>query len=188
MIRTRVGYCGGTKPAPTYHALGDHSEAIEILYDPAKISYAQLLAEFWAGHDPRWAGGSRQYRAAVFTVDAEQARQAKASADEIAKKIGAPVQTAIESLTTFTPAEDYHQKYYLRRNRDLVADLAKLAGSEQSFMDSTLAARLNAYYGSDAKADDVEHALADQGLDASIVAKVMTRLRVGPGSSPTCRF
>lgn len=62
-MRTRVGYAGGTRARPTYHDLGDHSEAIEVVYDPAVISYEKLLVLFWEQHDPRRGTGSRQYRA-----------------------------------------------------------------------------------------------------------------------------
>ncbi len=181
MVRTRVGYAGGTKASPTYHAIGDHSEAIEVLYDPARTSYAQLLEVFWASHDPRRNVSHRQYRNAVFTQGPEQEAEAKASRDALAAKLGRPVETDVVPLTTFTPAEDYHQKYYLRRSRDLVAALVQLTGDEHAFMDSTAAARLNAYFGNDVKAAEVERELAALGLEPGTVAALMTRIRGAAG-------
>lgn len=182
MIRTRVGYAGGTAPSPTYHALGDHTESFEVLYDPRVISYSELLALFWKDHDPRYNTTYRQYRNAVFTQGPEQARLATASREAL----GASVQTAIEPLTTFTPAEDYHQKYYLRRNRELVKMLAGLTANERAFMDSTAAARLNAYYGQEATLAQVEAALRELPLAAPEVERVLALLS-GKAASPTCR-
>lgn len=180
-MRTRVGYAGGTKPSPTYHALGDHTESIEILYDPKRISYARLLDVFWQGHNPRNQVWSRQYRNAVFTQDAEQERIAKESRDQLAAKLGAKIETSIEPLTTFNPAEDYHQKYYLRRNRDLVTELVRLTGDEAAFIDSTAAARLNAYFGSEAKAGEVAASLTALGFEPATVEKLMMRIRGAAG-------
>jgi peptide-methionine (S)-S-oxide reductase len=181
VVRTRVGYAGGAKANPTYHALGDHTESIEILYDPKRISYAQLLDVFWAGHDPRRQTPSRQYRNAVFTQGAEQAQVAQESRDRLAAKLGKPVGTDLEPLTHFWPAEDYHQKYYLRRSRELVAELIRLTGDESAFMDSTAAARLNAYFGNDTKAGEVSRSLADLGFEAPTVEKLMMRIRGAAG-------
>ena len=61
MIRTRVGYAGGTKKNPAYHNLGDHTETIQIDYDPTKISFEKLLETFWDSHNPAQRSWSRQY-------------------------------------------------------------------------------------------------------------------------------
>lgn len=182
-MRTRVGYAGGTKAAPTYHAMGDHSEAIEIVFDPARISYEQLLDLFWESHDPRHKIGSRQYRSAAFPEGPEQKRIAEASRDRVASRLGAPVATDLEPLTTFTPAEDYHQKYYMRRSRDLVRDLVALTGDERAFIDSTAAARLNAYFGNDAQAAAVSAELTALGLEPNTVDQLMKRIRRTAGDS-----
>ena len=71
-MRTRVGYAGGSKPNPTYRDLGDHSETVQIDYDPSKISYQELLAIFWDTHNPGSRPYSRQYASIVFPHDAEQ--------------------------------------------------------------------------------------------------------------------
>ncbi len=66
MVRTRVGYAGGTKRNPTYYNLGDHTETIQIDYDPTYVSYRELLDIFWESHDPAARPWSRQYMAVVF--------------------------------------------------------------------------------------------------------------------------
>ena len=66
MLRTRVGYAGGTTPEPTYHSIGDHSETIEIDFQPERISYSELLEIFFRSHNPRRAAFRPQYRSAIL--------------------------------------------------------------------------------------------------------------------------
>ena len=66
MVRTRVGYAGGTKKNPTYHDLGDHSETVQMDYDPTVISYTKLLDVFWDSHDPSLPSDSKQYMSIIF--------------------------------------------------------------------------------------------------------------------------
>ena len=107
MVRTRVGYTGGTSRNPTYHHLGDHTETVELDFDPAVTTYERLLAAFWSSHDPSRPVWSRQYMAAVFYHDAEQERLAR----ETAARQPAPVNTALLPAATFYLAEEYHQNY-----------------------------------------------------------------------------
>lgn len=152
MIRTRVGYAGGTSSNPTYQDLGDHTEAIQIDFDPTVISYDELLALFWQGHNPRRKSWSRQYATFVLTHSDEQAKQARASRD----RIGDDVETDIRPAGEFWRAEDYHQKYRLRHQRELHDALVAHFGSDRAFVDSTAAARINGLlggYGSKANLD-----------------------------------
>lgn len=127
MVRTRVGYAGGTLADPTYRRLGDHSETIEVDYDPSVITYADLLDVFWANHDARRAPFSTQYRSAVFYRTEEELAQAEASRSRI-EGVHGRVSTAIEPLDRFYRAEAYHQKYvwkhdpYLAKTFPLVDD------------------------------------------------------------------
>ena len=79
MIRTRVGYAGGTRENPTYHKLGDHTETLQIDYDPALVSFGDLLTIFWASHRPTSPAHSRQYASRVFCHDDAQHATAEAS-------------------------------------------------------------------------------------------------------------
>ncbi len=141
MVRTRVGYTGGTTSAPTYRQLGDHTEAFQVDFDPTRTSFAELLALFWESHRPQRPAYKRQYRAAVFWADAEQRAQVEESRERVAAQLGKPVLTDVEPLGRFWRAEDYHQKYSLRRHTDLMALFARY--SPEAFADSTVAARLN---------------------------------------------
>ncbi len=153
MVRTRVGYSGGTKKNPTYHALGDHSESIQVDFDPAQLSYESLLDIFWKAHDPGSKSWSRQYRTALFFHDEKQKKAALESAEREAARLKTKIQTEILPATEFYRAEDYHQKYFLRQDRLLMKEFQAMYPSGRDFMNSTAAARVNGYlggYGNDA--------------------------------------
>jgi len=114
VIRTRVGYAGGQTATPTYRSMGDHTETVQVDYDPERISYARLLDIFWKSHQPTGKSWSRQYMNAVFYHDAQQHRIAMASKEDVENKIGRTVKTEVVPLRSFTMAEDYHQKYILK--------------------------------------------------------------------------
>ena len=117
VTETVSGYAGGTKPNPTY---GDHEgyqEAVRVSYDPTKVSYQQLLDQYWHNIDPFDADGQfcdkgNAYRSAIFTGAAEEAKLAAGEKKEIAERFKKDVATEIKPATTFTPAEDYHQNYH----------------------------------------------------------------------------
>jgi len=119
---TRVGYTGGNVSNPTYKDVctdtTGHAEAVEVEYDPAKISYDQLLNVFWENHDPtqlnrQGPDWGKQYRSAIFFHSPEQEREAKASKEKLEKshRFSKPIVTQIVPATTFFQAEDYHQQY-----------------------------------------------------------------------------
>ncbi len=149
MIRTRVGYTGGSRQDPTYRSLGDHTEAIDIDYDPSVLTYGELLDIFWKGHDPTRSSWSRQYMAAVFYRDEDQKREILASKESLEATLG-KVATKVLPYSRFYLAEDYHQKYSLKNDRDLLKEFRQVY-SDREITDSTAAARVNAYlagYGS----------------------------------------
>lgn len=141
MVRTRVGYAGGTSADPSYHRMGDHSESVQVDFDPSILSYSQLLDLFWSAHQPAMESYSRQYMAAVFHAGPEQHRLVTESRDRIASRTGKAVRTLVAPLKRFYRAEDYHQKYSLRSDSILMLEFAGY--SPQEFTDSTVAARLN---------------------------------------------
>jgi peptide-methionine (S)-S-oxide reductase len=115
------GYTGGQKPNPTYEEVSaggtGHAESVEILYDPAKVTYSQLLDVFWHNVDPTQANGQfcdhgNQYRTAIYYHDAEQQRLAEESKKQVMAKLQKPVVTEIVAATRFYPAEEYHQDFY----------------------------------------------------------------------------
>jgi methionine-S-sulfoxide reductase len=123
VIKTTVGYCGGTEVNPTYELVGsektNYRESIEIVYNPAKISYEQLLDIYWKQIDPTQSDGQftdigPSYRAAIFYGGEEEKKIAEMSKEKLAHsgKFNKPIVTEILPAMKFYPAEDYHQKYY----------------------------------------------------------------------------
>ncbi len=123
VLSTVSGYIGGTVANPTYEQVSrkstGHAEAVEISFDPQKVTYAQLLEYFWRTIDPtvkdrQFCDAGSPYRTAIFTIGDEQMRTARASlaALEKSKPFKEPVVTQIVAAVPFYPAEDYHQDYY----------------------------------------------------------------------------
>ena len=121
VVRTSVGYTGGTKADPTYEQVCSgrtgHAEAVDVWFNPALVSYDELLSAFWTIHDPTtrnrqgWDFGS-QYRSAIFFHDAEQERQAIASRDDRQGGLRRKIVTEIVPAPEFYDAEGYHQRYF----------------------------------------------------------------------------
>ena len=172
-MTTRVGYTGGTKANPTYRNLGDHTEAFQVVYDPKRISYADLLALFWKSHNPARRAYSRQYRAAIFVHDETQRKAALGTLSEVANRIGKTVLTPILPLERFYRAEDYHQKYYLRGDRRLASAFLRLYPEGKAFADATATARVNAALAGYGSPEAFDRALA--GLDLPEGAKARLR-------------
>ena len=147
MVRTRAGYSGGSTQSPTYRSIGDHSEAVQIDYDPARISYSELLDIFWKSHDPGTRTWSRQYRVAIFYHDEEQRRLALESRDREAEKRKETIHTEVLPFTGFTLAEDYHQKYRLQQYPELASEFEAFYPAMKDFVNSTSAARVNGFLG-----------------------------------------
>ena len=128
VVDAKVGYTGGHTDNPTYKEVctdsTGHAEAVEVVYDPARVSYEKLLEVFWQSHDPTQVNrqgpdhGS-QYRTAVFYHSPEQkqaAERSKANLDA-SGKLPRPVATEITPASTFWPAEEYHQRYLEKRGQ-----------------------------------------------------------------------
>ena len=122
VVSVTSGYTGGQKANPTYQEVSaggtGHAEAVEIVYDPTKISYTRLLDIFWRNIDPLDATGQfcdkgQQYRSAIFYQNDEQKRLAEASKQALERsgRFDQPLVTAIFPAAIFYPAEDYHQHY-----------------------------------------------------------------------------
>lgn len=144
--------------------MGDHTEAVRIEFDPAQISYGELLDQFWGSHDPTFQPWNRQYRNAVFTTSPEQAELAGLSRRRQAQQLGREVVTAIEPAGPFYPAEDHHQKYLLRRADSLFRELGSSYPDESSLLQSTAATRLNGYLGCNGEKDRLQEEIDDLGL------------------------
>ncbi len=123
VVRVTAGYTGGTLANPTYAAVSSeatgHREAVEVVYDPAKITFAELLESYWHSIDPLDPFGQAcdrgyQYRTAIFYHGSEQERMADSSKAILERRFARPIATDIIAANPFYPAETYHQNYYLK--------------------------------------------------------------------------
>lgn len=143
VIQTTTGYAGGTTTNPVYRELGDHSECIELSFDPQILSLAQLLHVFWENHRPDAINGykDRQYMSILFYRNEEQ-RNIMLQVQQDHLPLSAS--TEIVPYTSFTQAEQRHQKYYLQRKPELFAQSISIMSTQESLFQSTIGARLNA--------------------------------------------
>lgn len=145
IIRTRVGYAGGTQAHPTYRQLGDHTETVEMDYDDRILSLENILDVFWSNHNPLNINDykGRQYQSLVLYRS-----QTQLNAIQHVMKLreeqgkGMPG-SEISAFDRFYLAEDRHQKYYLKRYPHAIEELSSLFPSPQELTNATLAARLN---------------------------------------------
>lgn len=177
VVRTRVGYAGGEKKNPTYHDLGDHTETIQIDYDPLKIPYEELLDTFWASHNPSSPAWSAQYKHAVFYHNDKQKELAIMSRDRLVEEINRKIHTEILPYTGFYRAEDYHQKYKLRHATDLMAEFNSIYPDYNDFVDSTAAARINGYLYGFGTYENLQAEVDSFGLSAAAKERLLDLTR-----------
>jgi len=146
--------------------MGDHTEAFQVDFDPARLSYSDLLDLFWASHQPDGRSYSRQYMAALFyDTERQQQQQAVESRDRVASRMGKKVLTTVAPLGRFYRAEDYHQKYYLRNHQTLMSEFRNY--SDREFTDSTVAARINGYIARKGSAGQLAEEIESFGLSSA---------------------
>jgi len=143
--------------------MGDHTEAFQIDFDPDVTSFEKLLATFWSDTPQCGTPFSRQYRHAIWYHGDAQRKTAEATRAAVARKTGREVTTAIEPAGTFTLAEDYHQKYYLRSTplwREYTAIYPKLS----DLLASTAVTRANGFVSGFTRKQDLQQDIAKLGL------------------------
>jgi peptide-methionine (S)-S-oxide reductase len=144
VVRTRVGYAGGSKAAPTYHDLGDHSEAVQVEYDPDELDYSDLVAVAFENHDPRSQSRKRQYQNVAF-YESESERDAVEAYLRESDWPRDAVETRIERLDAFHLAEDYHQKFQLSSTPSLLSPFEEAGYDGDEIRESPAAAKVNAH-------------------------------------------
>eukprot|EP01080_Neovahlkampfia_damariscottae_P002675 gene2675-3871_t len=150
VIRTKVGYHGGKKKNPTYRSIGDHSETIQIDFDPKIISFEEILNCFWSSHFPYTPDKYRQYMSAIWYHSEVQ----KKIALKTSKEQPQTVYTVIEPFKFWTDAEFYHQKYILQGKSDVMKYFKKM--SQKDFIESTITMKVNAIIKGHGTLEDLE--------------------------------
>ncbi len=144
--------------------MGDHTETLEIDYDPQVLSFADIMGIFWRSHDPFRPSYCNQYAARVFVHDGAQRRVVEEGLRKLEEAKSRKVATEIMPYRRFYMAEDYHQKYYLKGHRSLVAELRAIYPDESDFNDSTAVARANGYAGGNGSIEQFRDDLPKLGL------------------------
>lgn len=141
VVRTRVGYAGGTDPNPTYERIGDHSEVVQVDYDPDETTFAALVDEAVGMHDPTRQPGKRQYHHVLF----HESEAERETVEDALDALEVPrVETRVEALDAFTVAEPYHQKFNLRGRRWATDAFDDAGYDRDDVRESPAAAKLNA--------------------------------------------
>jgi peptide-methionine (S)-S-oxide reductase len=126
VLSPQVGYAGGRTRAPTYEQVSSgrtgHAEVVQVAYDPARITYGDLLAVFWRGHDPttpdrQGPDVGSQYRSLILVHSPEQEAEARASLAQVGRALPRPIVTEIVPAAAFYPANGYHRRYLVRPRR-----------------------------------------------------------------------
>ena len=177
IVRTRVGYTGGITKNPVYTSLGDHSEALQIDYDPDKISYKDVIDMFWSSHDPSVRSWSRQYRAAIFCHTDYQKSVALETRGHVQAAVTGEIVTEILPFTAFYVAEDYHQKHALQHSHEFMQEFKNWYPLLRDVISSTAAARVNGYLGGYGTSEILESELDSYGLSAKAKGHLLAFVR-----------
>jgi methionine-S-sulfoxide reductase len=168
-----VGYAGGTTDSPSYHKIGDHTETVQIDYDPSRISYKELLDIYWESHNATGGSLSRQYRSAIFYHNEEQRKRAEETGDLLMSGAGRRISTAIEPYSAFTLAEDYHQKHSLRLFPEIMEELKSIYPDMKSFVSSVAVTRINGYLGRYGTCTELKKEVDSFGLSVAAMNKLI---------------
>lgn len=148
---------------------------MQIEFDPTVISYAELVDLMFTLHDPASRPSYQQYASVVLAHDDEQLRIARERAQVAAAKLGKPLTTRIEPLKRFWPAEDYHQKYYLRNNNTLMRQFRGMLGNDEvALRDSSAAMRVNGYVSGSGTRARLEGEIGSFGLSEAARADLVS--------------
>ncbi len=174
VVRTAVGYAGGTTPDPTYADLDDHLEAVRVEFDPTQICYPDLLDRFWADHAPNQTVYKHRYRHALFPRTDRQIQQARHSFASAEERYGDDLGVSLIENAPFHRADPHHQNYKLRSHDLLVQAFRKMLPSERAFTDSPAATLANGYVGGDRAPDRLAEDRSRLGLSADEIDVLRT--------------
>jgi len=176
LVASRVGYCGGSEPEPTYRRVcndkrwGDYVETIQLDYEPGRLSFEEVLDAFFRSHDPYARLRGRQYQSVIFAHSAEQTAMAEAGC---AARSG--VATVVEPFRCFWDAEAYHQKWLLQRRKELFMSVG-LTDTSQLFT-SQAATILNAFAARRVPAETCVARLRTLALEPEVERRVLAAVQ-----------
>ena len=143
------------------------------MFDPSKITYAELLDIFWSSHSPTSKAFSNQYKSIIFYHDEEQRQLAEDTKKDLTDRLVKPILTEFVPASDFYLAETYHQKYQLQQNLSLMELLAPQFETNEAFIDSTLTARLNGYLGGHLSLTQLEEEMVRLDVAPELVEQIL---------------
>lgn len=184
-----MGYAGGNTKNPDYYTIGDHSETLQLDFNPALVSYEDLLHMFWSSHNPLGKPWIRQYMSAIFFHSDRQKQAAFLSMKSEEETRKSSIHTEIAPLRHFYLAEDYHQKYILRHQPDFMQEFRIIYPREADFIRSTAAARVNGYLAGYGTYDELLDEVGSYGLSPALSSKLLNTICAARQHewSTTCR-
>lgn len=183
VIRTRVGYAGGEVANPTYNAIGDHSETIQIDYNPEIISYRDLVEIFFDSHNAFTSSYSQQYASLILYHNEEQRKIAEKIKKEKSSASG-KIQTKIKKLDHFYLAENYHQKFRLQQKKEFKDHYLKKLSMEE-FINSPAVTKVNGYISGKGKRDQLIKNVAQLGLNEKLQERLLELNGIDPAECET---
>ena len=184
VIKTRVGYAGGTTADPSYKEIGDHTETIEITYDPEIISYEKLLEIFFDSHNPYTRAYSKQYASLILYQNQKQQETALKLKDKMESESGNKIETVIKELNKFYVAEDYHQKFRLQQQKSFKNHyLSKM--SMEEFINSPAVTKVNGYITGKGLRDNIIKNIGRLGLTENLQEKLLELNNIDPEECAT---
>ena len=153
--------------------MGDHTEAIQIDFDPNQISYEEIIDMVWEAHNPTFPAWSRQYMSAIWYENEAQREIIEAAKEAQARHYSQEIKTPILPLETFYRAEDYHQKYSLQKYRALMKPFHAMYPNFEGFVDSTAAARLNGFVSSRGTVEQLKEEVDGYGIPLETLKSVL---------------
>ncbi|MUT64810.1 peptide-methionine (S)-S-oxide reductase MsrA [Paenibacillus sp. NEAU-GSW1] len=179
VVGTRVGYAGGKTAFPTYRELGDHTETVQVHYDPRLVTFEQLAELFWSNHNPVNINDykGKQYMSLLFYASAEQEEAIRRVLNSREERELPRPETRIEAIAHFYPAEERHQKYYLQRYPDAMEKLAMLYPERTELLGSRLAARLNGLAKGFTNMERVRNEIAGWNMDQAERAAMLETIK-----------
>jgi len=184
VVRTRVGYAGGTTENPTYKVIGDHTETIEIDYDPEVISYRELVEIFFDSHNPYNQAYSRQYASLILYNNSEQQQIAEAVKEDLEAESGREIKTEIKELDRFYLAEDYHQKFRLQQQvafREHYLDQMTM----EEFINSPAVTKVSGYITGNGERDNIIKNIGELGLTTELQERLLEKNSIDPAECVT---
>ena len=184
VVRTRVGYAGGTTENPTYKVIGDHTETIEIDYDPEVISYRELVEIFFDSHNPYAQFYSRQYASLILYNNSEQQQIAEAVKEELEDESGREIKTEIIELNRFYLAEDYHQKFRLQQQVAFCEHYLDQMTMEE-FINSPAVTKVSGYITGNGERDNIIQNIGELGLSTELQERLLEKNSIDPAECVT---